>query len=239
MICVHHTATISIPLETILPSGPSEMTSVYEVPALKRIHDILDVLACSQQAMRATELAEATGLSRSTLYLTLDSLERRRWIARQPDGYVIGLTLFEFGNAYVRHDRLQDVSGVKQLPLWRLTTKSCNWRFWMVFRWCTLHAKTPQGRYVSFRISGYDYRRIAARLAKRFSPASPTMRYARCCRSGWNPLRKEALRNATFCLRNLRKSGASVSHANVKRSAPGSRASPPSWERRTSASALH
>lgn len=85
------------------------MNATYEVPALKRVHDILDVLSQACAPVRATRLAEATGMSRSTLYLLLDSLERRHWIEKRSDGYIIGLTLFELGSAYVRHDRLQEV----------------------------------------------------------------------------------------------------------------------------------
>jgi DNA-binding IclR family transcriptional regulator len=57
--------------------------------------------------VRAAALVEATGLSRSTLYLLLDSLERRKWIEKHHDGYIIGVKLFELGSAYVRHDGLQ------------------------------------------------------------------------------------------------------------------------------------
>ncbi|WP_322106318.1 IclR family transcriptional regulator [Paraburkholderia sp. J41] len=85
------------------------MSSPYEVPALRRIHDILDVLAHAQGPVRAAAIGEMTNLSRSTLYLMLDSLERRGWIEKRADGYIVGVTLFELGSAYVRHDRLQDV----------------------------------------------------------------------------------------------------------------------------------
>jgi DNA-binding IclR family transcriptional regulator len=84
-------------------------STAYEVPALKRIHDILEVLSRASAPVRPSALADATGLSRSTLYLMLDSLERRHWIEKRPDGYIIGLTLFELGSAYVRHDRLQEI----------------------------------------------------------------------------------------------------------------------------------
>lgn len=83
------------------------MPQDYDVPALKRIHEILQVLHAHPAPMRAAALAERTGLSRSTLYLLLDSLERRRWIEKRGDGYIVGLALFELGSAYVRHDRLQ------------------------------------------------------------------------------------------------------------------------------------
>ena len=53
---------------------------VYEVPALRRANDVLEVLANARAPVRASALHEATGLSRSTLYLLLDSLERQFWI---------------------------------------------------------------------------------------------------------------------------------------------------------------
>lgn len=77
-----------------------------DVPALKRAHDVLHVLASSPAPVKPVALVARTGMSRSTLYLLLDALERRKWIEKRADGYVIGLTLFELGNAYVRHDRL-------------------------------------------------------------------------------------------------------------------------------------
>ncbi len=89
----------------LLPSY-LHMKDEYDVPALKRAHDVLSILSTSLRPVKAPVLAEMTGMSRSTLYLLLDALERRKWIERRVDGYIIGLTLFEFGNAYVRHDSL-------------------------------------------------------------------------------------------------------------------------------------
>lgn len=83
------------------------MKTSYEVPALKRAHDVLEILAQATTPVRASALLQATGLSRSTLYLLLDSLEGRHWIEKRSDGYIIGVKLFELGSAYVRHDGLQ------------------------------------------------------------------------------------------------------------------------------------
>ena len=82
------------------------MKTDYEVPALKRIHEVLEILCAATSPVRPAALAQATGMSRSTLYLLLESLEKRRWIEKRADGYLIGLTLFELGNAYFRHDSL-------------------------------------------------------------------------------------------------------------------------------------
>lgn len=83
------------------------MEKAYDVPALRRANDILEALAAAAKPVRAAALAEHTGLSRSTLYLMLDTLARMQWIEKRDDGYVIGVGLFELGNAYVRHDKLQ------------------------------------------------------------------------------------------------------------------------------------
>ncbi|MBN3760685.1 IclR family transcriptional regulator [Burkholderia sp. Ac-20365] len=85
------------------------MEKAYEVPALRRAQDILDVLANAREPVRVATLREATGLSRSTLYLLLDSLQRQHWVENRGDGYLIGVKLFELGNAYVRHDGYQSV----------------------------------------------------------------------------------------------------------------------------------
>ncbi|MGB6103832.1 MAG: IclR family transcriptional regulator [Pusillimonas sp.] len=83
------------------------MPATYEVPAIRRATEIMRLLALSLAPMTATELLQATGISRSTLYLLLDSLEHRRWIERRGGGYIIGVQLFEIGSAYLRYDRLQ------------------------------------------------------------------------------------------------------------------------------------
>ncbi|CAN7298549.1 IclR family transcriptional regulator [Trinickia sp. LjRoot230] len=83
------------------------MSESYEVPALRRAHDVLEILAHAAKPVRASALMQATGLSRSTLYLLLDSLSQRHWVEKRDDGYIIGVKLFELGSAYVRHDGLQ------------------------------------------------------------------------------------------------------------------------------------
>jgi DNA-binding IclR family transcriptional regulator len=101
----------SRPSRPILPKRPARVTRAiepYEVPALRRADLILQRLSEVRAPVRPAELIEATGLARSTLYLLLESLERRRWIERRDDGYVIGVRLFEHGSGYLRHDGLQE-----------------------------------------------------------------------------------------------------------------------------------
>ncbi|MBB1592516.1 IclR family transcriptional regulator [Achromobacter sp. UMC46] len=82
------------------------MATDYDVPAIRRTHDILRVLAGRRTPAKAAELAQACQLAKSTLYLLLDCLEQRRWIERKDGGYVIGIELMALGAAYLRHDGL-------------------------------------------------------------------------------------------------------------------------------------
>lgn len=77
------------------------------VPALDRADVVLQLLASSKEPVRTTELAQRTGLAKSTLYLLLASLEQRRWIEKKGGGYVVGIGLYMLGCAYVHFDDLQ------------------------------------------------------------------------------------------------------------------------------------
>lgn len=83
------------------------MATEYDVPAIRRTHEILQVLASRRAPVKAAELAQACKLAKSTLYLLLDCLEHRRWIERKDGGYIIGIELMALGFAYLRHDGLQ------------------------------------------------------------------------------------------------------------------------------------
>lgn len=77
-------------------------------PAVDRADAILRLLATRTDPVRPAELAQHTGLAKSTLYLLLDSLEQRRWIEKKGSGYVVGIGLYVLGCAYIHHDGLQN-----------------------------------------------------------------------------------------------------------------------------------
>ena len=83
------------------------MPDTADVPAIRRAHDILRTLAAQPGPVKASELMRVCNLPRSSLYLLLDSLERRRWIERREGGYIVGIELMALGAAYLRHDSLQ------------------------------------------------------------------------------------------------------------------------------------
>ncbi|WP_414449504.1 IclR family transcriptional regulator [Burkholderia sp. 22PA0099] len=80
---------------------PDKLT---DVPAIARVHDILDALKATRRPTSAKDLLTLTGMPRSTLYLTLDALERRQWLVKSGDGYAIGVALFEIGSTYLLAD---------------------------------------------------------------------------------------------------------------------------------------
>ena len=84
------------------------MATDYEVPAIRRAHQILERLATKGTPVSAADLGQATGLPKSTLYLLLESLVQRRWIEKRSDGYLIGIGLYTLGASYLRHDALQE-----------------------------------------------------------------------------------------------------------------------------------
>ncbi|WP_186202748.1 IclR family transcriptional regulator [Burkholderia gladioli] len=75
-----------------------------DVPAIARVHDILEALKTSRRPTSAKDLLALTGMPRSTLYLTLEALERRQWLVKIGDGYAIGVALFEIGSTYLLAD---------------------------------------------------------------------------------------------------------------------------------------
>jgi DNA-binding IclR family transcriptional regulator len=98
------------------PGGMPSTDAGYDVPALRRAGDVLDLLATRAGPVSAGDLMQLTGISKSTLYLLLDTLERRKWVERRSEGYVVGVRLFEIGAAYLRHDRLQEAFRAEAAP---------------------------------------------------------------------------------------------------------------------------
>ncbi|WP_028226461.1 IclR family transcriptional regulator [Paraburkholderia ferrariae] len=73
------------------------------VAAVDRALSVLSALADGKGNLSLSELAEGTGLYKSTLLRLLTSLTHARLVARQPDGcYVLGPTVAKLHAAYMR-----------------------------------------------------------------------------------------------------------------------------------------
>ena len=79
------------------------------VPALSQALAVLRLLATRATAMPAASVARELGLPRSTTYHLLAVLEREGFVVHLPEAraYGLGVSVFELGSAYLRHDPLE------------------------------------------------------------------------------------------------------------------------------------
>lgn len=78
------------------------------VPALDRGLSILLILARSNRGMSLVELSNAIGVSRSTVYSILATLQDHGFVLKDPQqkSYQLGVATFELGSAYLRRVNL-------------------------------------------------------------------------------------------------------------------------------------
>jgi len=80
------------------------------VIALERGLSLLSAFGTDRSALRLTDLAEITGLNKSTILRLCVSLERQGFIKRRDDGWFqLGAALFHLGSAYQRSFQIVDV----------------------------------------------------------------------------------------------------------------------------------
>ncbi len=79
------------------------------VPALSRGLAVLQLLASRAAPVPAGALARELDLPRSTVYHLLTVLEEGGFVVHLPDAkaYALGVSVFEIGSAYLRHDPLE------------------------------------------------------------------------------------------------------------------------------------
>jgi len=79
------------------------------VPALTHALSVLRLLASRATAMPAASVARELGLPRSTTYHLLSVLEGEGFVVHLPEAraYGLGVSVFELGSAYLRHDPLE------------------------------------------------------------------------------------------------------------------------------------
>jgi DNA-binding IclR family transcriptional regulator len=82
----------------------------YNVPALERANAVLSLLSQDPYRWKLSDLSKELGISKSTLYSLLVTMERLKWINRdRNDAYAIGSTMGQFGSAFFRqYDLIED-----------------------------------------------------------------------------------------------------------------------------------
>jgi DNA-binding IclR family transcriptional regulator len=80
-----------------------------QVPAVSQALAVLRLLATRATAMPAASVARELGLPRSTTYHLLSVLEAEGFVVHLPEAraYGLGVSVFELGSAYLRHDPLE------------------------------------------------------------------------------------------------------------------------------------
>ncbi len=79
------------------------MEQKYAVPALDRAHAVLTLLTEEPNKWKLSDLSKRLGISKSTLYSLLLTMERLQWISRdRNETYSLGSALGDFGSAYFR-----------------------------------------------------------------------------------------------------------------------------------------
>ncbi|MCS7462913.1 IclR family transcriptional regulator [Paenibacillus doosanensis] len=79
------------------------MEQKYAVPALDRANAVLHLLAAEPLKWKLSDLSRQLGISKSTMFSLLASLERLEWIIRdRNDTYALGPVMGSLGSAYFR-----------------------------------------------------------------------------------------------------------------------------------------
>jgi DNA-binding IclR family transcriptional regulator len=86
------------------------MDQKYSVPALDRANAVLTVLNEEPYQWRLSDLSRKLGISKSTLYSLMVTMERLQWVNRdRNEAYAIGSALGRYGSAFFRqYDLIED-----------------------------------------------------------------------------------------------------------------------------------
>lgn len=90
----------------------SDASDKYRAPALDKGLDILEFLAASVNGLTQVEIAKGLGRGPNEIYRMLDTLVRRNYVTRTPDGdrYMLSLRLLVIANMHPPRRRLLDIA---------------------------------------------------------------------------------------------------------------------------------
>ena len=98
---------------------------IYRVQALERALDILDCFSFQQRELGLTEIAERTGLNKTTAKRLISNLTSRGYLQHVPDTkqYKLGLRLFELGGIVFSSFSLRKAAAYPMTQLQKRTAK--------------------------------------------------------------------------------------------------------------------
>ena len=116
------------------------------VDSLERAFELLEAFRAAPESLSLSELAQKTGLYKSTILRLFVSLERYGYLVRVESGrFALGSTLFELGNVYRKTFRLVDRVRPVLERLAAQTKESAS--FWVLengHRVCLSRVESPQ-----------------------------------------------------------------------------------------------
>ncbi|NRI70129.1 MULTISPECIES: IclR family transcriptional regulator [Rhodococcus] len=114
--------TSILPMESVVDSMDEYISSMEvdhvgtdvrlrpERTVMGRVAAIMGAFNGKQQVLGLGDLSESTGLPKSTLHRLADQLCQVGWIERDPDGYRIGIRMFELGSLAVEGNQLYEAA---------------------------------------------------------------------------------------------------------------------------------
>lgn len=100
----------------------------YTIRSLERASEILNCFTLYEPEKNLTQLSEETGLHKSTVFRILDTLERIKWVRKDPKvgTYRIGFAIFELGTRAIRGNDFYNVSLFHLEKLVKVTAQSAH-----------------------------------------------------------------------------------------------------------------
>jgi DNA-binding IclR family transcriptional regulator len=97
------------------------------VGVVRKVLRILEALDRSPEGLHLREIAQSTGINKSTAYRFLAHLEKEQYLFRDNEGaYIVGPKLARLGAGHPYHETLRKVSRPMIHQLWRATEETVN-----------------------------------------------------------------------------------------------------------------
>lgn len=104
----------------------------YRAPALDKGLDILEFLAASPAGLSQAEISKGLGRATNEIYRMLNTLVRRHFITKSPEGdlYMLSLKLLVLANMHPPRRRLLDIAEPAMRRITMKTEQSCHLAIW-------------------------------------------------------------------------------------------------------------
>ncbi|MFD6390480.1 IclR family transcriptional regulator [Nocardia sp. NPDC055029] len=95
-------------VDVLVQAGSAQRNDPPPVSMIERMTLILDAFDGASPVRTLIDVAERTGLPRSSVHRIIDQMVRLRWLAHVPGGYRLGTRALELGGLAVEHNEIRD-----------------------------------------------------------------------------------------------------------------------------------